>query len=228
MPELKKHKKDEIPKKEPTAMTAEAKAEDTLAPEKSGKKAPSKFSRFLGMVGVGILLVALGAAAFFLTVYLPQTDNLKAQIKAAQTEVAAANAEISAAKAEVTTAKTQIEGLKAVEAQLTQAKSDLVTLQGKLDKVSAQKSVYQIQSNVNTARIALLQTPKDSARAAQSLGYIIQNLGTLEVPAFPDITKNLGTRLTDINTTITTDPTKALSDLEALFNDLVLLADNIK
>jgi len=221
MPELKKHKKNEIPNEEPTAMTEEAKPAEEHLPEKSEKKAPSKFSRFLRMVGVGILLVTLGAAALFLAVYIPQTDDLKAQIKAAQTEV-------NAAKAEVTTANTEIGGLKAVEAKLTQAKSDLVTLQGKLDKVSAQKSVYQIQSNVNTARIALLQTPKDSARAAQSLGYIIQNLGTLEVPAFPDITKNLGTRLTDINTTITTDPTKALSDLEALFNDLVLLADNIK
>ena len=219
MPELKKHKKDEIPNEEPTAMTAESKTEEEYAPEKSVKKAPSKFSRFLRMVGVGILLVTLGAAAMFLAVYIPQTDSLKAQIKAAQTE-------ISAAKAEVTTAKTEIEGLKAVEAQLTQAKSDLVTLQGKLNIVSAQKSVYEIQSNVNTARVALLKI--DSARAAQSLEYLIQNLGALEVPAFPDITKNLETRLTDIRTTITTDPTKALSDLEALFNDLVLLADNIK
>jgi len=221
MPELKKHKKDEIPYEEPTAMTAEAKTEVDQSPEKPGNKALSKFSRFLRMVGVGILLVTLGAAAMFLAVYLPQTDGLKAQIKSAQTEV-------SAAKNEVTTAKTEIEGLKAVEAQLTQAKSDLVTLQGKLDKVSAQKSVYEIQSNVNAARIALLQTPKDSARAAQSLEYLIQNLNALAVPAFPDITKNLETRLTNIRTTITTDETKALSDLEALFNDLVLLADNIK
>ena len=219
MPELINHKKDEFPNEEPTAMTAETKNEKEHAPEKSGKKAPSKFSRFLTMVGVGILLVTLGAAALFLAVYLPQTDNLKAQIKAAQSEV-------SAAKAEATTAKMEIEGLKMVEAQLTQAKSDLVTLQGKLDKVSAQKSVYEIQSNVNTARIALLKI--DSARAAQSLEYIIQNLNTLAVPTFPDITKNLETRLTDIRTTITTNQTKALSDLEALFNDLVLLADNIK
>jgi cell division protein FtsB len=219
MPELKKHKKNEIPNEEPTAMTEEAKPAEEHLPEKSEKKAPSKFSRFLRMVGVGILLVTLGAAALFLAVYIPQTDDLKAQIKAAQTEV-------NAAKAEVTTANTEIGGLKAVEAKLTQAKSDLVTLQGKLDKVSAQKSVYQIQSNVNTARIALLKD--NPAQAAQSLEYIIQNLSTLEVPAFPDSTKNLETWLPTIRTTITTDPAKALSDLEALFNDLVLLADNIK
>jgi len=219
MPELKKHKKDEILNEESTAITEESKPTKEHLPEKSGKKAPSKFSRFLRMVGIGILLVTLGASALFLAVYLPQTDNLKAQIKAAQSEV-------SVAKAEATTAKTEIEGLKAVEAQLTQAKSDLVTLQGKLDKVSAQKSVYEIQSNVNTARIALLKD--DSSGAAQSLEYIIQNLGALEVPAFPDSPKNLETWLTDIHTTITTDKTKALSDLEALFNALVLLADNIK
>jgi len=211
MPELSNHKKNEFPYEEP-ATKANPPEEHLM--EKSGKKASSKFSRFLRMIGVGILLVTLGAAALFLTVYIPQTDGLKAQIKTAQSEA--------------TIARTEIGRLKAVETQLIQAKSDLVTLQGKLDKVSAQKSVYQIQSNVNTARIALLQTPKDSARAAQSLEYIIQNLGALEVPAFPDITKNLETRLTTIRTTITTDPPKALSDLEALFNDLVLLADNIK
>jgi uncharacterized protein HemX len=219
MPEFKKHKKDELPNEGPTEMTTETKTEGEYSPEKSVKKTPSKISRFLSMVGVGILLVTLGATAMFLAVYIPQTNDLKAQIKAAQSEV-------SAAKIEMTTAKTEVEGLKAVEAQLTQAKSDLVTLQGKLDKVSAQKSVYEIQSNVNTARVALLKV--DSARAAQSLEYLIQNLGALEVPAFPDITKNLETRLNNIRTTITADPTKALSDLEALFNDLVLLADNIK
>ena len=204
---------------QPAAMAEEANPIEEHLPEKPVKKASSKFSRFLRMVGVGILLVTFGAAVLFLAVYIPQTDDLKAQVKAAQTEVATA-------KAEVTTAKTEVERLKTVEAQLTQAKSDLVTLQGKLDKVSAQKSVYEIQSNVNTARIALLQI--DSARAAQSLEYLIQNLKALAVPAFPDITKNLETRLTNIRTTITTDQTKALSDLEALFNDLVLLADNIK
>ncbi len=219
MPALRKHKKDETQIDEPTGMTEETKAAEEKLPEEAKKKSPSKFSRFLLMVGIGILLVALGAGALFLAVYIPKTNDLNAQIKAAQTEV-------SAAKAELTTANSQVEGLKAVEAQLTQAKSDLVTLQGTLDKVSAQRSVYEIQSNVNTARVALLQN--DTARAAQSLEYIIQNLSALAVPAFPDITKNLETRLTTIRTTITTDKTKAQSDLEALFNDLVLLADNIK
>jgi cell division protein FtsB len=219
MSELKKHKKNEIPNDEPTSMTEETKVTEENLPEKSEKKSSSKFSRFLRTVGIGIMLLALGAAALFVAVYIPQTNALQAQIKAAQSEV-------TTAKAEVTTAKSEIKGLKAVETQLTQAKSDIVTLQGKLDKVSAQRSVYQIQSNVNTARVALLQI--DSARAAQSLEYIIQNLSALAVPAFPDITKNLESRLTTIRTTIATDQTKALSELEALFNDLVLLADNIK
>ena len=219
MPALRKRKKDETPDEKPAEIAEETKTAGEKLPEEAKKKSPSKFSRFLRMVGIGILLVALGAAALFLAVYTPKTNDLNAQINAAKTEV-------SAAKAELATANSQVEGLKAVEAQLTQAKSDLVALQGTLDKVSAQKSVYEIQSNVNTARVALLQN--DSARAAQSLEYLIQNLSALAVPAFPDITKNLETRLTTIRTTITTDKAKAQSDLEALFNDLVLLADNIK
>jgi chromosome segregation ATPase len=219
MPVSKKIMKDEIPKEESTTISAETQPAEESPLNKTEKRAPSKFSRFLRMLGVGILLLALGASALFLAVYIPQTNDLKAQIKAAQSEV-------TTAKTEVTTAKSEIESLKAVEAQLTQAKKDIVTLQSQLDKVSAQKSVYQIQSNVNTARVALLKD--DASGSAQSLEYIIQNLKSLEVPAFPDITKNLETRLTNIRTTITTDKTKALSDLEALFNDLVLLADNIK
>ena len=209
MPELSNHKKNEFPYEEPAT---KANPPEELLPEKSGKKASSKFSRFLTMVGVGILLVTFGAAALFLAVYIPQTDALKAQIKTAQSEA--------------TIAKSEMARLKAVEAQLTQAKSDIVILQGKLDRVSAQKSIYEIQSNVNTARIALLKN--NPAQAAQSLEYIIQNLRALDVPAFPDSTKNLETWLPTIRTAITTNPTKALSDLEALFNDLVLLADNIK
>jgi uncharacterized protein HemX len=219
MPVLKKQKKDEIPNEEPTTINSEAQPAEEPSLKKPEKREPSKFSRFLRMLGVGFLLLALGVGGLYLAVYIPQTNDLKAQIKAAQSEV-------TKAKTEVTTAKSQVEGLKAVEAQLTQAKNDIVTLQNQLDKVSAQKSVYQIQSNVNTARVALLKD--DSSGSAQSLEYIIQNLKALEVPAFPDITKNLETRLTGIRTTITTDKIKALSDLEALFNDLVLLADNIK
>ena len=219
MPVLKKQKKDEIPNEEPTTINSEAQPAEELSLKKPEKREPSKFSRFLRMLGVGILLLALGVGGLYLAVYIPQTNDLKAQIKAAQSEV-------TTAKTEVTTAKSQVESLKAVETQLTQAKNDIVTLQNQLDKVSAQKSVYQIQSNVNTARVALLK--EDSSGSAQSLEYIIQNLKALEVPAFPDITKNLETRLTNIRTTITTDKIKALSDLEALFYDLVLLADNIK
>ena len=218
MPVFKKQKKDEIPKEEATAITSEIQPAEEPS-KNSEKKETTKFSRFLRMLGAGILLLALGAGALFLAVYIPQTNDLKAQIKAGQNEVATA-------KTELTTSKSEVESLKAVDAQLTQAKNDIVTQQSQLDKVSAQRSVYQIQSNVNTARIALLKD--DASGSAQSLEYIIQNLKALEVPAFPDITKNLETRLTNIRTTITTDKTKALSDLEALFNDLVLLADNIK
>jgi hypothetical protein len=219
MPIIRKDKKKEISEEEKPEMQEEAKDISESTAEKSTKKSPSKFNRFLRAVGFGILLIVLGAAGLFFAVYLPRSNEFNTQIKTIQ-------ANVTAAEAKVTTANTEVARLKAVEAQLTQAKSEIASLQTQLDKVSAKKSVYEIQSNVNTARIALLKD--DSARAEQSIKYLIQNLSTLEVPAFPDITKNLETRLTGIQSAITIDKTKALSDLEALFNDLVLLADNIK
>jgi septal ring factor EnvC (AmiA/AmiB activator) len=192
---------------------------ETPTDTKPAKKSPGFFVRLLRAIGIGVLLLALGAAALFFTVTQPRANELNDQIKTLQGNV-------SAAEAKVTEANTEVERLKTVESELAKAKSDIANLQSQLEKTSAKKSVYEIQSNVNAARIALLEG--NSTRAEQSIMYLIQNLNSLAVPAFPDITKNLETRLTGIQTNITTDKTKALTDLEALFNDLVLLADNIK
>lgn len=213
--------KEKQPAEEGNIETAENKKVEfeTPADTKPVKKSTGFFVRLLRAVGIGVLLLALGAAALFFTVSQPKTNELNEQIKTLQGNV-------SAAEAKVTEANAEVERLKGIESELAKAKNDIADLQSQLDKVRAKKSVYEIQSNVNTARIALLQG--DSARAEQSITYLIQNLSSLAVPAFPDITKNLETRLTGIQTTITSDKTKAQSDLEALFNDLVLLADNIK
>ncbi len=192
---------------------------ETPTDVKPVKKGPGFFVRLLRAIGIGVLLLALGAAALFFTVSQPKTNELNEQIKTLQGNV-------SAAEAKVTEANTEVERLKSVESELAKTKSDIASLQSQLDKTSAKRSVYEIQSNVNAARIALLQG--DSTRAEQSITYLIQNLSSLVVPAFPDITKNLESRLVGIQTIITADKTKAQSDLEALFNDLVLLADNIK
>lgn len=220
MPIIGKNKKKGISEEEKSTLNEENKSvSEVTMNTQAPKKTPGKFTRFLQAVGIGILLLALGAAALFFAIYQPRVNELNAQIKTLQANVAAADAKVASANAE-------IDRLKTVETDLAKAKDDITNLQAQLDKVSAKKSVYEIQSNVNTARIALLNN--DSARAEQSITYLIQNLNSLAVPAFPDITKNLETRLTGIQTTITTDKTKALADLEALFNDLVLLADNIK
>lgn len=192
---------------------------ETPTDTKPAKKRTGFFVRLGRALGIGVLLIALGAAALFFAFSQPKTNELNEQIKTLQEN-------ISAAEAKVTEANTEVERLKSVESELTKAKNDIADLQSQLDKVSAKKSVYEIQSNVNAARIALLQG--DSTRAEQSITYLIKNLNLLAVPAFPDITKNLETRLTGIQTTITSDKAKAQLDLEALFNDLVLLADNIK
>lgn len=220
MPAFRKNKEKQPAEEGPIEPAENKKVEfETPTDAKPAKKGPGFFVRLLRAIGIGVLLLALGAAALFFTVSQPKTNELNEQIKTLQGNV-------SAAEAKVTEANTEVERLKSVESELTKAKSDIANLQSQLDKTSAKRSVYEIQSNVNAARIALLQG--DSTRAEQSITYLIQNLSSLVVPAFPDITKNLESRLVGIQTIITADKIKAQSDLEALFNDLVLLADNIK
>jgi len=187
--------------------------------EKPARKSPGKFQRFLRSVAVGLILIAVGAAALFFGVYQPRVNELNAQIKSLQAEVGAANAKVTAASQEG-------DRLKSVESELNQAKEEISNLKKQLDIMSAKKSVYQIQSDVNAARVALLLD--DITGAEQSIKYLIQNLNTLNVPAFPDITKNLETRLINIQTLISTDKDTALENLKELYNDMIRLADNIK
>lgn len=220
MPAFRKNK-DKPSAEESNIEPAENKKVEFETPSdiKPAKKGPGFFVRLLRAIGIGVLLLALGAAALFFTVSQPRTNELNEQIKTLQGNV-------SAAEAKVTEANAEVERLKVVESELTKAKSDIADLQSQLDKTSAKRSVYEIQSNVNTARIALLND--DTARAEQTVQYLNQNMSTLEVPAFPDIRKSLETRLPVIQSAIATDKNKALTELEALFNDMLLLADNIK
>lgn len=197
--------------KESEKLSTDKESKEPKAPKKR-----SKFVSFLIALLAGLVLLAIGAGAVYFGLYSPKTTELTSEVTTTTTELTAANAEI--------------ERLKGVEssltADLTDANEEIASLTTDLDKAKALRSIYQIQSNVNVARYALEKG--DDTQASQALEYIISNIQNLTVPAFPNITENLEARLTTIRTTIVSDKVKAQTDLEALFNDLLLLADNVK
>ena len=203
---------------EPVKETEEETSKEKKSKEPKAPRKRSKFVSFLIALLAGVVLVAIGAGAVYFGLYTPKTTALSAEVNTSTTELATAQAEI--------------ERLKGVEssltADLTQANQEIADMTSDLEKAKSLSSIYQIQSNVNIARLALSKADPDPSGASQAVEYIINNIQNLTVPAFPGTSENLETRLTGIRTDITTDITKALADLDALYRDLLLLADNVK
>jgi uncharacterized protein HemX len=206
--------------KEGTQEAPEGASIEEVKPEPLKKeKKPSKIARFFRSILVGILLLVIGAAAVYFGVHMPKTGQLNAQVASSQDQITQLTAQLTS----------QTEKLTGVQGELEQAKTEITSLQSDLNTMSELKVVYEIQSNVNIARLALEQN--DATRAVQAVEYIIQDIRGLSISSFPNISGDLSQRLTDlenIRVTIGINPTQAVIDLEDLFNDLLLLANNLE
>jgi len=85
--------------------------------------------------------------------------------------------------------------------------------------------IYQIQNNVNIARIALMEN--NETRLSIALGYVEKDIETLDIGEFPEKV-DLSTRVTTIKDYLPNNTQKALTELNALFDDLLLLANNME
>jgi len=183
------------------------------------EKKPPKIAKFFRSILVGILLLVIGAAAVYIGIYMPKNTALNLQLASSQEQITQLTAQLTS----------QTEELTGVQGELAQAKTEITSLQSDLNTMSELKVVYEIQSNVNIARLALEQN--DAPRAVQAVEYIIQDIRGLSISSFPNISSDLSPRLTkleNIRVTIGSNPTQAVSDLEDLFNDLLLLANNLE
>lgn len=221
MSPIKKKKTSEVENEVQKAEFSTSHEGEKIVEETKKTKEPKKRSRFVSFLIAllaGVVLVAIGAGVVYFGVYMPKINALTANANTTMAELATASAEVLRLKGVEST----------LTANLTKAEQEIDTMSTDLEKAESLRSIYQIQSNINVARLALSKAEPDASGAAQAVEYIINNIQNLTVPAFPGTSENLETRLTGIRTNITTDTAKALADLDELYRDLLLLADNVK
>jgi len=110
--------------------------------------------------------------------------------------------------------------------RLSQIESDFDELNQAYQATSAKAGLYEILNNTSLLQIAL--TNKQSDRINQYLQYLEEDIGSLELAAFPDIPENLSSQFQKINAIIKNKPQQAMDDLESFQKDILVLIDNLE
>lgn len=173
----------------------------------------SWFKRALRWVTVSLLFFLIGAAAVFFTIYNRTSDQLsavQAQATASANQVATLEAQMKTAQQELASAQTAIQD----------GNDQLAAMTLKL-------AVYKMKTDVNTIRVALLKLDTITARQALTASrQDLADLVTLKVDAstLDGFTK----RLDNTDQLLSTDPQKAMLELDNLIDNLYLLESNLK
>jgi len=172
------------------------------AQAKAGTKVKKNtfFQKALRQVLAAILFLAIGAGLIYFMVYQPASKELAIQ------------------KAEATR-------LQDIESQYNALQTEYNTLSTKHEVAVTLVNIYQIQNNVNIARMALMDG--NDTRLSIALGYVEKDIETLDIGEFPEKI-NLTSRVNTIKGYLPDEPQKALQELESLFDDLLLLANNLE
>ncbi len=185
-------------------MDAEKKAKESVRKPEGKKEAPIKKNTFFQKATrqflLAVLFVAIGAGLVFFLVHQPATKEYNAQ-------------------------KEEALRLQNIESQYTTLQEDYTDLNIRHDVAITLVNIYQIQNNVNIARIALMN--ENETRLSIALGYVETDIGTLDFGDFPEKI-DLNSRVTAIKGYLPNNTQKALEELNALFDDLLLLANNLE
>lgn len=166
-----------------------------------GKVHKSTFlQKALRQILLAILFLAIGAGLVFFLVHQPAAKTYAAQ------------------QAETTR-------LQEIESQYTALQADYADLNTRHTVAVTLVNIYKIQNNVNIARIALMND--NDTRLSIALGYVEKDIATLDIGEFPEKV-DLTTRVATIKDYLPNNKQKALDELNALFDDLLLLANNLE
>lgn len=203
----------------PPSPTLEDKPVEAAAPvsrsvmEEQVTRKESWFKRALRWVLVSLLFFLLGAGAVFFTVYNRASD----QLSAVQAEATASASQIAILEAHV----------KTVQQDLAAAQATIQTGNDELAAKTLKLAVYKMKTDVNTIRVALLKL--DPITARQALAASRQDLADLtalkvDASTLDGFTK----RLDNTDQLLSTDPQKAMVELDNLIDNLYLLESNLK
>ena len=182
-------------------INVDKKAKKTAIKSELKAKKRTAFSRFLRTATIVVILLLIGIAIVFFAFYLPKSLALNK-----------ANSELAR--------------LQQVEADYTQLQADYSAIKEKHQVALTLLDIFKIQNNVNIARIALLEN--DQTRFSQAINYIDRDIDTLDISASLNTTVNLKARMDEVKKSIPNDTKNALKELGLLFNDLLLLANNLE
>ena len=203
MAELKEN--PSTPPVQSTAKTeAEKKSSETARKPEMKKETPVKknpfFQKALRQFLLALLFLAIGAGLVFFLVHQPATKEYNAQ-------------------------KEEALRLQNIESQYATLQEDYADLKTRHDVAITLVNIYQIQNNVNIARIALMDG--NDTRLSIALGYVETDIETLDIGDFPEKI-DLNSRVTAIKGYLPNNTQKALEELNSLFDDLLLLANNLE
>ena len=116
-------------------------------------------------------------------------------------------------------ATSEVERLKGVESQYA-------ALQTQHAKLQDQTLVYKLLTNTSVARIAVLDN--DSKRIDQVFAFIESGLNSLVLPSLPNAPANLQAQFAKVKGALASNRLTAIDELQTLFNDLLLLANNLE
>ncbi len=154
----------------------------------------------LRQILLAVLFLAIGAGLVFFLVHQPAAKGYAVQ-------------------------KEEAVRLQDIEAQHNQLLSDYADLTTRHEIAVTLVDIYKIQNNVNIARIALMDG--NETRLSIALGYVEKDIETLDIGEFPEKV-DLSARVTAIKDYLPNNTPKALDELNALFDDLLLLANNME
>jgi len=160
----------------------------------------SFFKKALHQFLLAVLFLLIGAGLVFFLVHQPAAKDYATQ-------------------------KEEITRYQAIEADYNQLLADYTELNTRHEVSVTLVDIYKIQNNVNIARIALMED--NETRLSIALGYVEKDIETLDIGEFPEKV-DLSSRVAAIKDYLPDNTQKALSELNALFNDLLLLANNME
>lgn len=197
--------------------TVEEPKKEVITPIEEPKPGKSLGARILPWVITILAVFIAGAAVVYFAVYQPKMTSIKADLQAAQNSLDTTSKKLSTTETDLALAQTNLSTSNATVDDLT---SQLSTAQ-------QFSLIYKFQADVNAARVALLKL--DPASSLQAVNFIKTDLNELEKTSL-DANAIAGFKelIAKAETNLAVEPSKSLTALDTLYNNLLFLISNLK
>lgn len=182
----------------------------------AGNQAPAKpgfIKRVLPWIIVAVAFFLAGACLVYFTLYTRANNDYKVS----QTENQTLTEKLSSSDVDLQKAKTE----------LSTAQASLVEANNSATQATKLSILYKFQSDINLARVSLKKLDPSSARQALSVAkddLTALSATDIEADTIAGLQPQIDTAMTYLNS----DPEKAMSALDTLYTNLLLISDNIK